>query len=170
MFWHLSDETGNAGMKFSTKQDIEAPLVFVHQTLTDFDMWERAAMRRGAEIGRTDTLRQPGPGMAWTAKFSYRGKDRSIAVTLTEWDAPVHLAFAGHANTIEAQARIELLEMSAKRTRLLVTMDVTPNTLGARLFLQSLRLARARVDRSFDQRVAQIAGDIEQRFRGQRRA
>ena len=42
--------------------------------------------------------------------------------------------------------------------------------LGARLFLQSLRLARARVDRSFDQRVAHMAHDIEQRFRGVRRA
>lgn len=157
-------------MKFSTKQDIEAPLVFVHQTLTDFSMWERAAMRRGAEVSRTDTLRQPAAGMAWASKFTYRGKERNIAVTLTEWDAPLHLAFAGHATTIEAQARVELLEMSAKRTRLLVTMEVTPKTLGARLFLQSLRLARARVDRSFDQRVAHMAHDIEQRFRGVRRA
>lgn len=156
-------------MKFSTKQDIEAPLVFVHQTLTDFEMWERAAMRRGAEVSRTDTLRQPGPGMAWASRFSYRGKERNIAVTLTEWEAPLHLAFAGAANTIDAQVRVELLEMSAKRTRILVTVDVTPKTLGARLFLQSLRLARARVDRSFDQRVAHMAHDIEQRFRGVRR-
>src|SRR3989338_1362054 len=107
-------------MKFSTKQDIEAPLVFVHQTLTDFGMWERAAMRRWAEVNRTDTLRQPAAGMAWASKFNYRGKERNIAVTLTEWDAPLHLAFAGHATTIEALARIELLEMSAKRTRLLI--------------------------------------------------
>ena len=157
-------------MKFSTKQDIEVPLVFVHQTLTDFAMWERAAMRRGSEVNRTDTLRQPGPGMAWASKFTYRGKERNIAVTLTEWDAPLHLAFTGHASTIEALARIELLEMSTKRTRLLITLEVKPNTLGARLFLQSLRLARARVDRSFDQRVAHMAHDIEQRFRGVRRA
>ena len=152
-------------MKFSTKQDIEAPLVFVHQTLTDFSMWERAAMRRGAEVSRTDTLRQPAAGMAWASKFTYRGKERNIAVTLTEWDAPLHLAFAGHATTIEAQARVELLEMSAKRTRLLVTMEVTPKTLGARLFLQSLRLARARVDRKFQTRIAQFAREIETRAR-----
>ena len=157
-------------MKFSTKQDIEAPLVFVHQTLTDFGMWERAAMRRGAEVNRTDTLRQPAAGMAWASKFNYRGKERNIAVTLTEWDAPLHLAFAGHATTIEALARIELLEMSAKRTRLLITMEVTPKTLGARLFLQSLRLARAKLDRKFDQRIALVAADIEMRYRAQRRA
>ena len=56
-------------MKLTTRQDIEAPLDFVYARLTDFDHFERMAMRRGAEIERTDRLKTPGIGMAWRLKF-----------------------------------------------------------------------------------------------------
>ncbi|EKD59823.1 MAG: hypothetical protein ACD_54C01115G0002, partial [uncultured bacterium] len=44
------------GMRFATKQDIEAPIADVFRLLSDFESWERAAMRRGAEVARTDKL------------------------------------------------------------------------------------------------------------------
>ncbi len=155
-------------MKFSTKKDIEAPLEFVWAAMTDFEAWERSAMRRGADVTRTDTLRAPGAGMGWAAKFRYRGKERKAEIQLKRMEPSSILAFAGQSAAISAEADIELMEMAAKRTRLHVTMEVTPRSLGARLFLQSLRLARARVDRKFETRVAQLALDIEQRYRQRR--
>lgn len=152
-------------MKFSTKKDIEAPIDQVWNALADFEGWERAAMRRGAEVSRTDTLRSPGLGMGWLGRFLYRGKERQVTVKLTELAAKAALGFNGHSNAIEADCRVELMEMSAKRTRLHVTMEVKPRSLGARLFLQSLRLARAKVDRKFETRVSQLADDLEARFR-----
>ena len=40
-------------MKLSTRDDIEAPLSFVFDSFADTESWERAAMRRGAEVTRT---------------------------------------------------------------------------------------------------------------------
>ena len=156
-------------MKLTTRQDIEAPLAFVHETLTDFEGWERAAMRRGADVSRTDTLASPGVGMAWHSRFKMRGKDREIELTLKEWDAPARLGFGGGSAAIGADAALDLIEMSANRTRLQVNLEVTPKTMGARLLLQSMRLARGRIDRSFDQRVAQMAAEIENRYRASQR-
>ena len=155
-------------MRFTTKQDIEAPVAFVFKTLADFDVWERAAMRRGAEIERTDTLTQAGAGMSWTSRFSYRGRARAVDLRLVTFDAPAQLAFAGQSAAVEGTAAVDMMEMSSRRTRIHVVAEVTPRTLAARLFLQSLRLARARVDRKFEQRVAQLAADIEHRFRTSR--
>lgn len=152
-------------MKFTTKKDIEAPIDQVWQSLADFEGWERAAMRRGADVSRTDSLRSPGVGMSWLGRFLYRGKERRADVKLTELALKTALAFNAVSAAIEADARVELMEMSAKRTRLHVTMEVKPRSLGARLFLQSLRLARAKVDRKFEARVAQLAEDLETRFR-----
>lgn len=152
-------------MKFVTKKDIEAPIDLVWAALSDFEGWERAAMRRGAEVARTDSLRSPGVGMAWQGRFLYRGKERKTDVKLTEMVTKSALGFTGQSSAIEADARVELIEMSIKRTRLHVTMEVKPRSLGARLFLQSLRLARAKVDRKFETRVAQLAEDLETRFR-----
>lgn len=155
-------------MRFSTKQDIESSLDFAFKYLTDFESWETAAMRRGSEVSRTDKLRQPGPGMAWAVRFLYRGKPRDLDIKLVRIETPVNLQFNGMSKAIEGDAKMELMELGAKRTRLHVVMEIAPRSLTARLFLQSLRLARARVDRKFEQRVAQLARDIESRFRATR--
>ena len=103
--------------------------------------------------------------MAWTARFDYRGKSRKADLTLSEMVEPSHLGFSLLSDAIEIVSRVELIEMSAKRTRIIVDSEIKPRSLGARLFLQSLRLARARIDRKFDQRAAQLAGEIEARYR-----
>lgn len=151
-------------MRFTTKQDIEAPLDFVFRTMTDFEAWERSAMRRGVEVERTDKLTRPGTGMSWASRFSYRGKQRAIELRLVGLEPPATLAFAAQSNAVEGTAKLELMEMSARRTRLHVVVEVSPRSLAARLFLQSLRLARGRIDRKFDQRVAQLASDIAARY------
>ena len=49
----------------------------------------------------------------------------------------------------------------------MMQVELKPRTLAARLFIQSMRLARKRVQRRFEGRLAEIARDIEQRFAGQ---
>ncbi len=152
-------------MKLTTKQDIEAPVAFVYKVLTDFDGWERSAMRRGADVNRTDKLRQPGPGMSWIAKFLYRGKDRTVSVRVDAMDPPGHVAISAFSPVVEGQCSMELLELAAKRTRLQVNLDTKPKTFGAKLYFQSLKLARARVDRNLSKRMAGLAAEIEDRYR-----
>lgn len=152
-------------MRFATKQDIEAPIADVFRILSDFEAWERAAMRRGAEVARIDKLRAVAAGMRWAVRFSYRSKPRNMELELTQIETPSLLRFAGISQSVEGVASVELMELGGKRTRMHTVLEVSPRSLTARLFLQSLRLARARIERKFDQRAAQLAGDIEARYR-----
>ena len=152
-------------MRFTTKQDIEAPIAEVFRIMTDFDVWERAMMRRGIEVARMDKLTTPAAGMRWASKFSFRGKPQAIEIEMTQMEAPGLLRFAGVAQSMEGLGSTELMALSSNRTRMHVVMDVTPRSMTARILMQSLRLARARLDRSFAQRVAHLAGDIENRYR-----
>ena len=52
-------------MKFSTREDIEAPIEHVWAQISNFDAFERQALRRGAEIARSDS--QGAPGLTWRA-------------------------------------------------------------------------------------------------------
>lgn len=151
-------------MKLTSKKDIESPIDKVWAAMSDFEAWERAAMRRGAEVSRTDTLPRPAVGMSWLARFIYRGKERKIDIKLSEMSPSSLLGFDAVSAAVEAATRIELIEMSAKRTRIHVSIEVKPRSLGARLFLQSLRLARSKVDRRFDKRIEKLAAEIEQRI------
>jgi hypothetical protein len=152
-------------MKLATKKDIEAPISKVWEVMSDFDGWERAVMRRGVDLSRTDTRQNPGVGMTWLAKFRYRSKDRKVEVKLTEMAAPGVLCFTTTSAAVSIDSKVELIEMSAKRTRMHLVVEIKPRSLGARLFLQSLRLVRGKVERNFDAKAAQFATEVEQRTR-----
>ena len=152
-------------MKLEAKHDVEAPAAFVFAQLADFEGWERAAMRRGAEVMRTDKLHAVGPGMGWDCQFRYRSKDRHVTIRLDAISPISALALTGKSAPVDGVLQIDILDLAARRTRVELRLEVKPNTIAARIYVQSLRLARSRVERSFAQRVAQLAVEIEDRFR-----
>ena len=152
-------------MKLSTREDIEAPLAFVFDSFADTEGWERAALRRGAEVTRTDRVQGFGPGMAWNVGFSWRGKTRRLAVKLATVEAPGHLGFQAFGSSVDAEVSLEFVELSNRRTRVTVGVDTKPRNLAARVFLQSLKLARGKIDRKFEARIGALCNDIEERYR-----
>lgn len=152
-------------MKLTAKEDVEAPIGFIYAALTDFGMWEGAAMRRGAEVDRLDRLRKAGPGMEWLVGFVYRGKRRQVNLKLLAMTLDQSLSFNCTAQPAEAALKLDLAEMGPRRTRVTVNLEIKPRTLAARLFVQSLRLAKAKVTRRFSLRLSQIGKDIEERYR-----
>ena len=142
------------------------PLDAAFGFLTDFEGWERAALRRGADVTRTDKLKAPGPGMTWHVRFAWRGRERELQIKVVTLDPAGHLTLAFDGPSVEGIMNAELVSLAAKRTRLLMQLDAKPRTLTARLFIQSLKLAKTRVQKRYDGRLAQIAADIEARHGG----
>lgn len=157
-------------MHFSARTDIEASTEQVFGALADFEAWERAALRRRAEVTRSDALPRPGRGMAWDVRFRFRGKDRLLKLKLVEMEPGARLVFAGTGKLLEGDARLELMALSPRRSRLMLHLDIRPLTLGARLFLQSARLARGKIQARLNKRMAQLAAEIEGRAAETRRA
>lgn len=152
-------------MKLSTRQDIEVPLAQVFAAFTDVESWERAAMRRGASVERTDNPTVVGVGMAWQVGFDYRGKPHVLNAQLTEIEKPTLLAFVGTASSLDGSLTLEFLELGSRRTRVTVGVELKPRTLGARLLLQTMKLAKTRLFHSYETRVARVCTAIEDRFR-----
>ena len=152
-------------MKMAAKYDIEAPVDFVYRELTDFDAWERMAMRRGVDVARADRLQGPGPGMEWQISFPFRGKGRSARLRLIAAAPTSHMTINAASTLVDAEMQFELLDLAASRTRVEVRMEAKPKTLAARIYMQTLRLARKKLDAGFAQRVAQLAVEMEDRYR-----
>jgi len=158
-------------MKFSTREDIAAPIDEVFAAVSDFDAFERSALRRGAEVSRADQLTAPAIGMTWQSRFSYRGRSRDVTAVLTDFDAPELLAVSSHSAGLNGVFKVELLQLSMRQTRIAVALELSPNTITARLFLQSLRLAKSSLTRRFKKSVHAFAQDLESRLvNGPRRA
>ena len=148
-------------MKFSTQEDVEAPIEAVYLMLSDFERFERAAIRRGAEVQRTSKVHPPHVGAAWDVKFSLRGKARTIRIELVKAVAPEELLFDATSQGLETQMSVELVALSQKRTRVSINLALTPKTISARLLVQSLKLAKSNLSKQFEERVAEYGRFIE---------
>ena len=147
-------------MKLTSKTDLDVPVSFVYATLADHAAWEREAVQRGATVERPPGSPASGIGATWRVRMRYRGKERKVLLRLTQVAINEMMAYSLDSPSIEGTAQFEVLGLSPRRTRLRLLLDIHPKTLAARLFLNTLRLTRRRVETRFDKRTAQLAARI----------
>ncbi len=152
-------------MKFSTKEDIEAPIAAVFDMLCDFEFFERAAMRRGAEVQRTDNKATPDVGAGWSAAFNMRGKRRQVEIEMVAFEKPNEMVFECRSQGLMTVMTLELVALSRNRTRVMVVIDIKPLNLSARLLVQSLKLAKTSLTKKYKLRVAEFARSLEERHK-----
>ena len=92
-----------------------------------------------------------------------RGKDRHCNVELVQYASPTDMVFESTSGGLITLTEIELVALSPNRTRISVQFDIKPRTLPARLFVQSMKLAKSNLTKRFKLRVADYARDIEDR-------
>lgn len=151
-------------MDFNSKHDIEAPIAEVFEALCDFESFERSAFRRGVEVQRLGDIDAPGKGLAWDAKFTFRGKARELRITLSSYEPVTRLVLNGESNALKGQTEIDLVALSPNRTRLSVALSVSAKTLSGRLLIQSFKLARGSMERKFNARIADFASMTEEKL------
>ena len=155
-------------MKFSTKEDIEAPIDVVFDMLCDFEGFERSAMRRGAEVQRVDDLQKLGTGMMWRAAFPMRGKQRQVGIEMIQFDRPNDMVLEFRSAGLSGNMTLELVALARNRTRVLVSFGLAPQNMSARLMVQSLKLAKSSLTKRYKLRVAEYAKSMEDRYKAAR--
>ncbi|MFW8635395.1 SRPBCC family protein [Cribrihabitans pelagius] len=151
-------------MKFLSKEDIEAPISRVFEAIADFEHLERAAVRRGLEVERTGDIAAPDAGLAWDLRFQLRGKPRDIRLVLKEYEPVTGLALTGSGSGVEGTMQVALTALSPRSTRMAVELKLSASTLPGRLMLQSLKLARGKLESRFKQRLSDYAKLTEERL------
>ncbi|MBL3551607.1 SRPBCC family protein [Rhodovulum sulfidophilum] len=149
-------------MILTCQEDISAPIERVFSRLTDFTRFERAIETRGGDVtrhaGPPDT---PAPGMAWTIRLHFHGAHREIEAELTDYAPPSAMCLGAASSGLGAEGRIELAALAEGLTRLSVAIDLGPKTLGGRVLMQTLKLARGKLAEEMEAGLARFARRIE---------
>ena len=151
-------------MKLTAKTDLEAPVEFLHAYLCDNATWEREAIRRGVEVERPADMPLTGVGAGWRIKVPFRGRVRKVLLRVDEIVQDQTIAYSFEGQALVGTTVLEMKALSPRRCRLKVTIDAKPKTLAARLFLNTLRLARRKVEERFEKRVGQLGARVEERY------
>ena len=113
---------------------------------------------------RVDNLAEPGVGMMWQAIFDLRGKRREVELEMVTFDPPNQIGLESTSPGLVGNMTFELVALARARTRVMVALELRPLNLSARLLVQSLKLAKTSLSRKFEQRVADYARLIEERY------
>ena len=154
-------------MKLSTREDIEAPVAFVYERVSDFAMFERRALRQGIDVSRRADS-NGSIGTMWDIAFEFRGRSRKVQAELTNLVPEQLLEVESQSDGLTAITHVELVALSPTRTRVLVSFDMRAKTLTARVLLQSLKLAKATMTKRFKARVCDYARTVEDDYRRSR--
>ena len=152
-------------MRFSARQDIEAPVEHVFAFLTDYPAHETLAARRGARVERVERQRAPETHPAWKVEFAYNGRERELALEVNKHTPNEQLDFDVRYQGLDIHIETEVVSLARLRTRLIVKVDLKPRTIKARLVIQSLKIAKNTIHKRFEKRLATLGGDIEDAFR-----
>ncbi len=121
-------------------------------------------MRQGIDVNR----RADGDavvGTIWDIAFEFRGRARKVQAELTKLEPEQAIEIESQSDGLIAVTQVDLIALSATRTRVIVSFDMRAKTLTARLLLQSLKLAKAKMTQRFKARVLDYAENIEDDYR-----
>lgn len=147
-------------MKFSTREDIDAPMEDVYNAVVDFDAFERRMLRRGVDITRDESKPLDQVGACWKARFSWRDRAFDVDAELVDLTPGESFVIESRASGVTCLGTVDLVALSKTRTRMFVALDLRPSTLSSRLLLQSLRLAKGNLTRRFKLRVHEFAAGL----------
>lgn len=152
-------------MEFKAHTDIEAPIEFVFDQVTDFSSFERSIMRRGGDVEQLHGSDGAVLGTTWQVKFRMRGKQRTVRAELVRVDAPNGLTVDVTSPSVDGTMIVELVALSRARTRINLTVDASAKTIPAKLMFQSIRFARTKTQKRFTGLVSGFAKEVESRYR-----
>ncbi len=90
-----------------------------------------------------------------------RGKPRHIEVALKDY-GPEQFDFGVFSSGFDANVLIELIPLSGKETRARIKYEIKAKSLSAKLTLQSARLTKSSLNKSFRQRLHNLGQDMEE--------
>lgn len=132
-------------MKFKVSEDVDAPADITWARFTDFSGIEADVVGRGTELSRVGNWTEATEGCSWRGSAKIRGRVRPVTSEISALEGPGRCEITTTIGGMEAVYEMTFLSLREDMTRVQVVLDLSANTLSARLALQTLKLARGRV-------------------------
>ncbi|PRY23110.1 polyketide cyclase/dehydrase/lipid transport protein [Aliiruegeria haliotis] len=147
-------------MKFSTREEIDAPVQDVWKAVTDTATFEERARGKGVQVTAGQEADALKPGDSWSAEFDFHGMSRKMEVNVTNLKAPVAYDIASRVSGVNSLLSVQLEALPKDRTRMALALDLTPASVPGRVLIQTLKLAKATLDKRFRRAIRRFAKDL----------
>lgn len=156
-------------MKFKVSEDVDAPQAMVWARFTDFSGFENDARGRGATLTRLGNWTETAQGVEWRGEVTVRGKSRPITAKVTQLVPQEMCIVESRIGGMNCHHEMSFIALSGAVTRVGLVLDLSADTLTARLLLQTMKLARGRVLQRLQGILARQGNVVEAEWRRQNR-
>jgi len=157
-------------MKFNVTEDVDAPQAMVWRRFTDFSGFEQDARGRGATVTRVGNWTKTAEGVEWRGEVTIRGKARAVSAKVARLVPQELCLIESRIGGMECAYEMTFVPLSADVTKVSLSLDLSADTLAARLLLQTLKLARSRVMLRLQGMLARQGNAAEAAYRRQKQA
>jgi hypothetical protein len=157
-------------MKYKVSEDVDAPQAMVWARFTDFSGFEDDARGRGAAITRMGNWVDTAEGVEWRGDVTIRGKSRAVAAKVTRLVPQELCLIESRIGGMDCYYEMTFVPLSAEVTRVALMLELSADTLTARLVLQTMKLARGRVLQRLQGMIARQGNAAEAAYRRQKTA
>ena len=152
-------------MKFKVSEDVDAPQAMVWARFTDFSGFEEDARGRGATVTRVGNWTATAEGVEWRGEVTIRGKNRTISAKVTRLSPDDLCVIESRIGGMDCYYEMSFIPLSTEVTRVALVLNLSADTLTARLLLQTLKLARGRVLQRLQGMIARQGNAVEAAYR-----
>ena len=152
-------------MKFKVSEDVDAPRSMVWARLTDFSAMEQDARGRGATITRVGNWTNTAEGVEWRGEVTVRGKVRPLSAKVERFVPEDICLIESRIGGMSCIYEMSFVALTPEVTRVSVVLDLSAQTLTARLILQTMKLARGRVMQRLQGMIARQGNAVEAAWR-----
>mgnify|MGYP002712920617 CR=1 FL=1 len=91
--------------------------------------------------------------MAWDVAFDLRGKRREMRLSVAQFDRPEKVVILGDAESLALTVEMTVIALTPAKSRVIFELEARPQTIRARLMLQTAKLGKAQLDRRYQRRI-----------------
>ena len=116
--------------------------------------------RSGVSVVWMDELSEIGPGMSWEIDFKFRAVSTNFS-QVQALKLQQSMLISNESDGLSGDVVVNVVALAPKRARLMLSVELKPKNLSARLLLHSMRFAKNSLDRKFKARIRDLAIKIE---------
>jgi hypothetical protein len=157
-------------MQLRVAEDVGAPRAMVWARFTDFANLEADLRDRGATLARIGGWTATAEGLEWRGDVMVHGKTRTLSAGVSRLESEVLCLIDSRIGGMVCSYAMRFVPLSTEATRVELALDLSADTLSARLVLQSLKLARGQVAQRLQATLARQGKAAETAYRRQAEA
>ena len=151
-------------MELSYSCTINVPQKFAFSRATDFENFELQGFGNLSRFEPVSEVRAPEIGARWRTSSEFQGRPRRFSLELFELEPHSKVVLGNKSEKYDIESEFLFEEVGPEETGFSFNLNAKAQSITARLILQTIQLARARIEKSMQSDFDDMALRMEEAY------